>query len=77
MRSSDEHLHEVIVESVVELALEGPFKLGTVQIARVQVEVVSVNRDAVILELDDDFYAVVFGTRRKIQQRVFIQSQLG
>src|SRR5579864_4086565 len=51
---ADEHLDEVVVQRVVELALEGPFKLRVVEVAGMQVEVVSVDGNGFVFELDDD-----------------------
>jgi hypothetical protein len=41
-----------------------------------QVEIVSVDRNARVLELNDDFHAVTFGTRGKVQQRMLVQAEL-
>lgn len=61
LRGADEHLDEVVVEGVVELALETPLELWAVEVAGVKVEVVSVHRDAFVFELDDDFDAIPLG----------------
>jgi len=64
------------MKTVVELALERPFELRMIQVSRVQVEVVSVNRDRRILEPDDDLYAVAFSPRTEVEQGMLIQAQL-
>jgi hypothetical protein len=76
LRGADEHFDEVVVEGVVELALEAPFELRVVEIAGVEIEVVGVHGEAWILELDDDFDGVAFGTGGKRQQRVLIEPKL-
>ena len=59
LRGVGEHFYEVIVESVVELALQMPGKLGMVQIAGVNGEHVGVNGDGGILQVDQDFNGTV------------------
>src|SRR5438270_5461376 len=66
LRRADKHFDEIVVQSVVELALEAPFELRVVEIAGVQVEIVGVDRDVFVFECNDDFDAVAFGTRRKV-----------
>jgi len=76
LRRADEHLDKIIVQGIVELPLEAPLELRIVQVARVQVEIVRVNRDGRVLELNDDLNPFAFGPRREIQQRMLIQAQL-
>ena len=45
MRGADEHLYEVGVEGIVELALEAPFELRVVEVAGMEFEVVGVDGD--------------------------------
>ena len=77
LRSADEHLAEIIVQRVVELALEAPFKLRVVEVARVQVEVIRVHRDRGVFELNDYFHAFALGARGEIQQRMLVETELG
>src|SRR5579859_254728 len=76
LRRPNEHLHEVVVERVVKLALEAPLELRIVEVARMQIEIVGMDRDAFILELNDDFDPVILGTGREVQQRVLVQAKL-
>src|SRR5437016_7939034 len=76
LRRADEHFDQIIVQSVVELTLEGPFKLWMIEVARMQFEIISVHRDRRIFELNNDFYPIAFATRRELQQRMFIKPQL-
>jgi len=76
LRRADEHLDEIIVQRIEELALKAPFELRIVEIARMKLEVVGVNRDVFVLELDDDFNAFTLRARREIQQWMFVEAQL-
>ena len=76
MRRADEHLDEIIVQRIEELALKAPFELRIVEIARMKLEVVGVNRDVFVLELDDDFNAFTLRARGEIQQWMFVEAQL-
>lgn len=58
------------------MALEGPLELRVVQISRMQIEVIGVDRDRRILELDDQLNPVTLGSRRKVEQRMVIEPQL-
>ena len=69
--------HEIIVQRVVELALEAPFELRVVEVARVQVEIIRVHRDRGVFELDDDFHAFALGARGEVQQRMLVEAELG
>ena len=51
------------MQRVIELALETPLELRSVEVPRMQVEVVGVHRNDFIFELDDDLDAVAFGPR--------------
>src|ERR1700733_2105410 len=55
LRRADEHFDEVNVHSIVELALEAPFELGMVEIARMEVEVICMHGHGCIFELDHNF----------------------
>jgi len=63
LRSVGEHFDEVVVESVVELALQMPGKLGMVEIARVNGEDVGVNRDGGIFQVDQNFDGAIIFAR--------------
>jgi hypothetical protein len=76
LRRADEHLDEIIVQRIEELALKAPLELRIVEIARMEFEVVGVNRDVFVLELDDDFNAFTLRARREIQQWMFVEAQL-
>jgi len=76
LRRADEHLDEIIVQRIEELALKAPFELRIVEIARMKLEVVGVNRDVFVLELDNDFNAFTLRARGEIQQWMFVEAQL-
>src|SRR2546426_3248168 len=67
LRRPDKHFNEVVVQSVVELTLEGPFKLWIIEVAGMKFEIISMHRDRRIFELNNDFYPIAFATRRKLQ----------
>ena len=76
LRRADEHFDEVIVQGIVKLPLETPLKLRIIEIPRMQIEVVGVHRNAVILELDDDFDAIAFGVSGEVEKGMFIKPKL-
>jgi hypothetical protein len=76
LRRADEHFNQVIVQGVIELALEGPLELGMIEIPRMHFERVSVYRHRRVLELNYDFHALAFRTSGKREQRVLIMGQL-
>ncbi len=47
-----------------------------IEIAGMEVEIISVQRDRRIFELDDDFDAVAFRARGKIQEGMLVQAEL-
>ena len=65
------------MQAVIELALEAPFKLRIVQVTRVQIEVIGVDRDGRILELDHQLNALALGASREIEQRMLVKAELG
>jgi hypothetical protein len=76
LRGADEHFHEVVVQCVEELALEAPFELRVVEVARVQVEIVGVDWNRFVFELDDDLDAFAFGAGGKAQQWMLVEEEL-
>ena len=64
------------MQAIVELALERPFELWMVKIARVHLEVIGVYRDGRILEVDDDFYSIALFPGAEVEQGVLIETQL-
>jgi hypothetical protein len=76
LRRADEHLDKVIMQRIVELALETPLELGMVEIARMQIEGIGMDWDSSILELDDDFDAFAFGAGGEVQQGMFVKLEL-
>jgi hypothetical protein len=76
LRCADEHFDQVVVQTIIELALEAPFELRMVQIARVQIEVIGVYRDTWILELDDQLNAIALGASIEIEQWMLVEAEL-
>ena len=77
LRRANEHLYEVIVQGVEELALKAPFKLRVIEVSWVEIEIVRMHGHGFILELDDDLNAFPLGARREVQQRMLVQAKLG
>src|ERR1019366_1622835 len=68
LRRAHEHLHQVIVQTVEELALKGPLELRVVQIAGMQLEVVRVyRRVGSNPQPDDHLHRFAFSARVKLQ----------
>jgi hypothetical protein len=65
LRSPDEHFYKVVVQGIIELALEGPFELGVIEIAGMKLEVVCVHGNTLVFELNDHFDGFGFGTSRE------------
>ena len=73
---ADEHLDQIIVQAVEELALEGPLKLRIVEIARMQVVVVGVDHGLGKARTQDNLDAVALRPRTERHQRMLIQLEL-
>ena len=73
---ADKHLDQIVVQAIKDLPLEGPLELRVIEIARVQLEVVSVN--CRIGEAGPDYYfnGIAFGTSVKLDQRMLVEPQL-
>ena len=76
LRGADKHLDQVVVQAIEELALEGPLELRIVEIARVQLEVVSVNRRIGEPWTDDDFDRFALGAGIELDERVLVEAKL-
>ena len=49
------------MQCVVELALKAPLELRVVEIARMQIEIIRMNRNCGVFKLDNDFHRVALG----------------
>src|SRR3954469_10074537 len=76
----DEHLDEIIVQAVVEHALEDPLEVGMVEVPRMQRRGIRVHVHRGVrkmrLEADDQFHAFARRLRRELQQRMLVEAQL-
>jgi hypothetical protein len=63
---ADEHFDEVVVQRVIELALEAPFELWVIEVAGMKIQVVGVDGDGGVFELDNYFDPFAFGAGGKI-----------
>jgi hypothetical protein len=64
------------VQTVVELALKCPLKLGMVEVPGMKLEAVRVHWDRWIPELNDDFDRLALGASGEIKQWMFVEFQL-
>ena len=80
MRGADEHLHEVVVEGVVELALELPGELRAIQIAGMDGKNVGVDWVGGIFpvdfQVDEDLDQAVRFAGVEGEQRVIVKAQV-
>jgi len=76
LRSADEHFDEVVVQRIEELALEAPFELRMVEVAGMELEVIGMDRDGRVFESDSEFDPLAFRVCGKIQQWMFVESEL-
>src|ERR1700728_3280805 len=76
LRRVREHFYKVVVQSVVELALQMPGKLGMVEIASVNGEHVGLNGDGGILQVDQNFYGAIVFADGEGQQRMLVEPQV-
>ena len=74
LRCADEHLDEIIVQGIEELALEAPFKLRVIEVAWMEIKIISVHGNRFISELDDDLDALTLLACGEVQQWVFVEA---
>ena len=55
LRGADEHFDEVVVQRIIELALEVPFELRMVEVAGMELKVIGMDRDGHVFESDGEF----------------------
>jgi len=76
LRGTNEHLDQVIVQAVEDLALEGPLKLRIVEIARMQIVVVSMNFGLSESGTEYHLNPIALGARAERDQRMLIELEL-
>jgi len=64
------------VQTVVELTLKRPLKLGMVEIPRVEFKIIGMYGNRRIFKLYENFDAFAFSPCREIEQRMFVELQL-
>jgi hypothetical protein len=70
------HLDEVVVQAIVELALQMPRELGMLKVAGMNWQHVSVDRNGRVLEVDQHFDNAVILPSGKSQQRMLVEPQV-
>lgn len=76
LRRVGEHFYEVVVQSVVELALQMPGKLGMVEIASMNGKHVGVNGDGGIFQIDQNFYGAIVFADGEGEERMLVEPQV-
>src|ERR1017187_4289954 len=76
LRRADEHLDQVVVQAVEKLALEGPLELRIVEVARVHLEVVGVDRRIGKARANDHFDGFALGAGIELDQRMLVELEL-
>ena len=76
LRGSSKHLDQVVMQAIIELALERPCELRMIQVAGVKFEVIAVHRKRRILEVDGHFNTVVLVRCAEFEERMFIETKL-
>ena len=64
------------MQAIIELPLKRPFELGMVEIPRMHLKQVCVHRHGAMLQLNRNFDAFSLDGRPKIQERMFVKTQL-
>ena len=72
LRRAHEHLHQIIVHAIVQVALEGPRKLRVLDIAGVNGGVIGVQAQRAVLELDHQLKDAVVFAGGEIQQGMIV-----
>lgn len=73
---ANEHFDEVVVQAIEYLALKGPLELWVVEIARMQFEVVGVDRRFGETGTDDYFDRFSFSASIELGQRMLVETKL-
>src|ERR1035437_339555 len=76
LRSANEHLDEIVVQGVIELALKMPGELGMIEIAGMNWEYVGVNWDGRVLQINQNFDHAAIFARRKGEQRMIVELEV-
>ena len=73
---ADEHFNEVIVQAVVNLVLQVPFKLRMIQIASVDRKNIGMHRKIRVIQIDQDLDGPVVVARRKGKKRMLVAPEV-
>ncbi len=76
LRCPNEHLDQIVVQAVEDLSLEGPLELRVIEIARVQLEVIGVNRWIREARPDDDLDRFAFIARIELDEWMLVEPKL-
>ncbi len=76
LRSADEHLDQVVMQAVEELALKGPLELRIVEVAWVQLEVINMDGRIGEAGANDDFDGLVLSAGIELDERMLVEAKL-
>jgi hypothetical protein len=76
LRSAGKHFDEIVVQCVIELALQMPGKLGMIEVARMNREYVGMDWNGGVPQIDENFDNAVILARGKSEQRVLVEPQV-
>jgi len=76
LRSVGKHFDEIVMQAIVELALQMPCELGMLEVAGMNRKYVGVHRDGRVLQVDQHFDYTVVLARGKSQQRMLVEPQV-
>ncbi len=76
LRSAGKHFDEIVVQSVVDLALKMPCELRMIEVAGVDRKHVGMNGHWRVLEVDEHFDPTVIFARRKSEQRMLVKFEV-
>jgi hypothetical protein len=76
LRSARKHFDEIVVQSVIELALKMPGELGMIEVAGMNRQHVGVNGDGRVLQIDQNFDGAAGFARGKGEQGMIVELEV-
>ncbi len=76
LRSANEHLDQVVVQAIEDLALKGPLELRIVEVARMQFKVIDMDWRIGKSGTDDDFDRFAFGAGVELYEGMLVEAKL-
>src|SRR5208282_401742 len=76
LRGADEHFDEIVVQSVVKLALKMPSELRVIEVAIMNRKHVGVHRDGRVFQIDQNFDRAAIFARGKGEQGMIVELEV-